>query len=155
MFRLAPTLAIAAAIAAAPAAAQSVKAGDLTLGSPQLRASLGRNPNTGGYVVVENAAGRPDELVGASCECAREVQLHVMSHEGGVMRMRQVDSLTVPARGRLELKPGGAHLMVMGLKAPLKAGAQAQLTLRFRRAGAVTVPFRVVAQPAKGEHAGH
>jgi len=152
------SLALAAALTAAcaPVQAHAVSLGDLTLGVLEVRASLGRNPNTGGYMTVANR-GAADALVGASCTCARAVELHVMSHQGGVMRMDKVDSLAVPARGRLELKPGGAHLMFLGLKAPLKAGTDVPVTLRFRKAGEVTTMFHVVATPsaAAADHSGH
>ena len=78
-----------------------------------------------------------------------------MSHAGGVMRMDKVASLAVPANGRLALKPGGAHLMFIGTTAPLKAGTDVPVTLRFRRAGSVTTNFHVVTAPAAGDHAAH
>lgn len=154
--RIASTLVAAAALAATAAAAPTAQVGDLTLRSMEVRASLGRNPNSGGYLVIDNA-GAADALVGASCACARAVELHVMSHEGGVMRMGEVEALAIPAGGRLALKPGGAHLMILGLKQPLKAGSDVRMTLRFRRAGEVTARFRVTATPAAGvdAHAGH
>lgn len=155
MFRRSLALALAAlAVACVPAAAHQVTKGDLTLSDLQVRASLGMNPNTGGYMTVNNK-GPADALIGASCACAARVELHVMSHEGGIMRMNEVASLAVPANGRLELKPGGAHLMFLGTKAPLKAGTDVPVTLRFRRAGTVTTNFHVVATPSAGDHAAH
>lgn len=155
MFRRRLAFALAAlVIACAPAASGAVTRGDLTLTGLQVRASLGVNPNTGGYMTVTNK-GPADALVGASCTCAARVELHVMSHEGGIMRMNEVSSLAVPAKGRLELKPGGAHLMFLGTRAPLKAGTEVPVTLTFRRAGAVTARFEVVAAPSAGEHGSH
>lgn len=145
------------AIACVPAAAHTVTQGDLALSDLEVRASLGVNPNTGGYMVVDNK-GEADVLVGASCTCAKRVELHTMSHDGGVMRMNKVDSFAVPARGRLALRPGGNHLMLMGTKGQLKAGTEVRMTLKFRRAGTVTANFHVVTAPkpaAADPHAGH
>jgi len=146
----------ALAIACAPAAARGVNKGDLTLTDLQVRATLGVNPNTAGYLVIANKGGA-DALIGASCTCAREVQLHVMEHAGGVMRMNRVSDLAIPANGRLALQPGqAAHLMVMGTKGALKAGTDVDMTLRFRRAGTVTTKFHVVAAAgAAADHGKH
>lgn len=149
--RLIAAVAIATAVAA-PVLAHEVVKGDLTLSNLELRASLGVNPNTGGYLTVSNK-GAADELIAASCTCAREVQLHVMSMNGGVMSMSRVTRLAVPAGGKLELKPGGAHLMVMGLKKPLKDGEKVDFTLTFRRAGKVSTFFHVVKVPGAAQPA--
>lgn len=149
--RVIAAVAIAAAIAA-PVLAHEVVKGDLTLSNLELRASLGVNPNTGGYLTVTNK-GAADELIAASCTCAREVQLHVMSMTGGVMSMSRVSGLAVPAHGKLELKSGGAHLMVMGLKKPLKDGEKVNMTLTFRRAGKVETFFHVVKVPGAAQPA--
>lgn len=152
--RVAAAFAITAALAAPVAARDAVK-GDLTLSNPELRASLGVNPNTGGYLTVTNK-GAADALIAASCTCAREVQMHRMSMNGSVMSMNRVTSLAVPARGKLKLKSGGAHLMVMGLKKPLAEGEKVRMTLTFRRAGKVETFFHVVKVPGAADaHAGH
>jgi copper(I)-binding protein len=72
--------------------------------------------------------------------------------EGDVMRMRQVDAIDVPAGQAVELKPGSFHLMLMGLKAPLKAGDRFPLTLKFEKAGEVKVDVAVQTGPAAAEH---
>ena len=144
---------IAAALMLFPAVdadAHEVKAGSLTLSDLELRASLGRNPNTGGYLTIRNAGGRADRLVSASCACAERVEIHEMKSEGGVMRMRALpQGLTVPANGTATLAPGGAHLMLFGLKAPLQAGQDVELALTFERAGRVTTVFHVTATPGR------
>jgi hypothetical protein len=91
---------------------------------------------------------------------AAEVQLHTMTMDGGVMRMRQVEGgIAVPARGTLELKPGSYHIMFMGLKRQLRQGERFPVTLRFQRAGSVTVQFAVQpvtsTGPIESGHAGH
>jgi copper(I)-binding protein len=82
---------------------------------------------------------------------AKEVQLHTMSMEGGVMRMRQVEGgIAVPAKGKLEMKPGGYHLMFMGLKRPLRKGERFPVTLKFQNAGSLKVQFAVQAVGSTG-----
>jgi hypothetical protein len=78
------------------------------------------------------------------------VEIHAMSMDGDVMRMRQIDGIDLPAGGMVELKPGGFHLMFMELKAPLQAGTRFPLTLRFEKAGelAVTVAVETPGAPA-------
>jgi copper(I)-binding protein len=138
----------AAALAVAlPALAHAVVKGDLTLSNLEVRASLGVNPNTGGYLTVANKGATADQLVAISCTCARKVQLHVMRMQGQVMSMDRVNALSVPAHGKLELKPGGAHLMILGVKTPLRNGEKVNMTLTFRRAGKVETFFHVVATP--------
>jgi copper(I)-binding protein len=66
--------------------------------------------------------------------------------EGDTMRMREVDAIDLPAGREVRLEPGGLHLMLMGLKAPLKAGDKLSLTLRFERAGEVTLDVPISAK---------
>lgn len=128
--------------------AHEAKLGALTLSSLHVKASLKGVNNTAGYLTVMNA-GPADRLVGVTCDCARAVEIHRMSMQGGVMRMsRAEDGLAVPAKGMLELKPGGDHLMLLGLKAPLADGADVTMTLKFAKAGSVTTKFHVKANPA-------
>jgi copper(I)-binding protein len=151
-------LAASALLLAAPAAARDVTKGDLTLVQPQMRASLGRAPTTGGYVTIRNAGARPDRLLSASCACAERVELHTHQMSGGVGRMTRVPAIAVPAKGETVLAPGGAHLMFIGLKGRLADGQEQPVTLVFERAGKVTARFPVRARveaPAAAEHHGH
>ena len=97
----------------------------------------------GGAYVTLKGGSRPDRLIGASAAMAERVELHSMSMDGDVMRMRQVEDIEVPAGQRVELKPGGLHLMLMGLKQALPAGTRLPLKLRFERAGELTVEMSV------------
>lgn len=106
----------------------------------------------GGFLTLQGRA-QPDRLLGASAPVADRVELHSMTMDGDVMRMRQVDSIDVPAGQKVELKPGGYHLMLMGLKQPLQAGSRFPLKLKFERGGEVTVDMKVEAaasMPASG-----
>lgn len=100
-------------------------------------------------------ASQPTQLLGASSSAAAVVEVHEMRMEGDVMRMRAIDSLALPAGTPVQLRPGGHHLMLMGLKAPLVVGASVPLTLRLKDGQgretqlAVQVPVRAAA-PAAG-----
>lgn len=73
-------------------------------------------------------------LVGASCKCANSVELHSMVTEGGVMKMRQVESIDLPAGEAVDLGAKGYHLMLIGLKKPLAEGKKLEVTLQVRQA---------------------
>ncbi|MDD2701992.1 MAG: copper chaperone PCu(A)C [Sideroxydans sp.] len=72
------------------------------------------------------------ELVGVSCACARTAELHSMVHEDGMMKMRQVESINLPAGEAVDLGAAGYHLMLMGLKKQIKEGKKIELTLTLR-----------------------
>ena len=105
-----------------------------------------------GYMKITSTAA--DRLLGASSPAAARVELHVTEKQGDVLRMREVKAYAIPARGAFELSPGGAHLMLVDLKAPFKEGAKIPLTLRFEKAGEVKVELQVRALGASG-HSGH
>lgn len=114
----------------------------------------------GGFMVITNRASAADRLLTGSSPVAAEVQLHTMSMDAGVMRMRQVEGgIAVPASGTLELKPGSYHIMFVGLKRQLRQGERFPVTLRFERAGNVTVQVSVqpvtYSGPMDSGHAGH
>lgn len=100
------------------------------------------------------SGGAADRLVGASSPAAAKVELHVTEKKGDVMRMREVKAYDIPAKGSFELAPGGAHLMLVDLKAPLKEGAKVPMTLRFEKAGEVKVELQVRALGASS-HGSH
>ena len=92
-------------------------------------------------------------MLSATAEVSKAVEMHSMAMEGDVMRMRQVDAIALPAGQSIELKPGGLHMMFIGLKAPLKAGAEFPLKLKFEKAGEVTVMVHV--EEAGADHSAH
>jgi copper(I)-binding protein len=96
-----------------------------------------------GYMTIRNAAKTPDKLVSASSPAAEKVETHVTVKEGDIFRMREVKGYDIPAGGSFALKPGGAHLMLVNVKAPLKEGDKVPLTLRFERAGEVKTTLAV------------
>ena len=135
-------IAAALSVAALGAQAQAAKAGSISVEGAYARATVAGQPAGGGFLKLVNA-GADDRLVSASSEVAGAVELHMMSMKGDVMQMRQVDAIDVKAGQTVELKPGGYHLMLMGLKAPLKAGSSFPVKLKFEKAGEVTVNVKV------------
>jgi len=104
----------------------------------------------GGYIALTSAAA--DRLVGGSTPMAQRLELHVMAMQGDVMQMRQVDAIELPAGKQVELKPGGLHLMFIGLKQPLPLGSKVPVTLKFEKAGELKVEFEVMARSATDAH---
>ena len=133
--------ALCTALVAGSAWAQ--KKDNLEIDAPWARATPPGASVAGGFASIRNRGAAPDKLVSASSPAADHVELHIMSMEGGVMRMQQVPSLEIPARGELTLRPGGAHLMFMGVKAPFKPGEKVPVKLRFEKAGEVEVQLDV------------
>lgn len=132
------------AIMATPAAATSFKVGDLSIADPSTRQTAPGQSNGGGFMTIANGGKGADRLIGGLSPAAAKVEIHTMSMDGGVMRMRPVkNGLAIPAGGKLELKPGGYHIMLIGLKSPLERGKLVPLTLKFEKAGATTVNLKV------------
>ena len=142
LLRLLPVLLTLAL--ANPTLARDYKLGALEIGQPWARATPPSAPAGGGFLKITNTGSTPDRLVSASSPAAELVQVHEMKMEGNVMRMREVDKgLEIPAGGSVTLAPGSYHLMMMGLKAPLKQGSPVPLTLVFEKAGKIDVELAV------------
>lgn len=147
--------AVVIATASVAAHAHSYKIGAIDIGHPYARATAPGQPTGGGFLKLTNKGDAADRLVSASAAVSSRVELHSMKMEGDVMRMRQVDAVDVPAGETVELKPGGLHIMFVDLKAPLKAGDSFPMTLKFEKAGEVTVDVKVEkvkAEPAAHQH---
>jgi copper(I)-binding protein len=110
--------------------------------SPWARPTVQGQTGGGGFLRIVGGAAN-DKLLSASADVAGRVELHTMTMDGNIMRMRQVDAIEVPAGKAVDLKPGGLHLMFMDLKAPLTTGSSFALTLRFEKAGAMKVDVKV------------
>jgi len=108
-----------------------------------------------GYMTVRNTSEERDRLMSASSPLARKVETHVTLKDGNIMRMREVPGYDLPGRGRVELKPGGAHLMFIDIKQPFKPGEKIPVSLRFEKAGEVRVELQVRAAGISGEHQMH
>lgn len=149
----APGLKIVAATASAASKAV-VTAGALRIENPWTRATPGGAKVAGGYLRVVNTGPVPDRLVGATFPNAGSAEVHAMSVEGGVMKMRPLEGgLEIRPGETVELKPGGNHLMFRDLRQGLKEGDIVQGTLVFERAGSVPIEFRVEGMGAQGPSA--
>jgi copper(I)-binding protein len=126
------------------ARAQDTKSGDIVIETPWSRATPKGSPVGAGYLVIRNTGSTPDKLLGGSSDGAKDVQVHEMSMDGGVMKMRQLAAgLDVPPGATVELKPGGYHLMLMNLTKPLEKGQTLKIMLTFEHAGKVPVEFTI------------
>ena len=129
-------------VIASSAIAQNASVGSIKIENAYTRATAPGQQVAGGFLKIENK-GTADQLVSASSPVAGEVQLHEMSMDGNVMKMRQVKDIAVPANGAVELKPGGYHLMFLNLKGPFNAGQTVPVKLKFAKAGEVEVKLPV------------
>jgi uncharacterized protein YcnI/copper(I)-binding protein len=138
----------------AQSGSDTFKVGDLIVASPWTRATPGGAKIAGGYLKVTNNGKSADRLVGATSVIADRIEIHEMSMNDGVMKMRQLaDGLTIKPGETVELKPGGFHMMFMDIKQPLKQGDVVKATLTFEKAGKLDVSFNVNSIGATGEPA--
>ena len=135
-----------------------IKLGSLKIEDAKARATVPAQKMSGGFMKIENKGGA-DKLLAASSSVSKTMELHTMSMEGNVMKMREIKAIEIPANGKVELKSGGLHLMFIDLKEQLKPGSTIKVKLKFEKAGEVEVPFKVMGHPAHGEpghdHAKH
>ena len=131
------------------------KLGELTVESPWARASAGAARAGAAYLKIVNAGAENDRLIGVSAPVAERVELHTHTISEGVMRMRKVDAVPVPGGKSAELTPSGHHVMLIGLRAPLKEGETFPLTLTFDKAGTITVTVAVGSIAARGPDMRH
>jgi len=147
-------------LTALPALAQSPaasRAGDLLVETPWARATPGGAKVAAGYLTLSNRGPEPDRLLGAAAPFAGRAEIHTTIQDNGVMRMRQLtQGVDIPPGGRVELKPGGEHIMFMELTAGLREGERRRAVLTFAKAGQVEIEFEVrgVGAAAAG-HAHH
>jgi copper(I)-binding protein len=147
--------AMLASVQGAPARADEVTAGDLVITQAWARATPKGAKTGGGYLTIENKGTSPDTLIGGSADIAGSVQVHEMSMENGVMKMRPLEKgLTIEPAKTVKLAPGGYHLMMMDLKKPLKQGDKVAVTLEFEKAGKVMVSLDVGSVGAQGPGGG-
>jgi copper(I)-binding protein len=136
--------ALALALACLAASAHDYSAGTIAITGPYARATVSGQPTGGGYMSFRNS-GAADKLLSASAAVSTSVELHSMTMDGSMMRMRRLETIALPAASTVVLEPGGLHMMFVGLKAPLKAGESFALKLRFEKAGEVEVQVKVEA----------
>lgn len=128
-----------------------VTLGPLRVSDAYARAAAVPGGASAAYMTIETT-GAPDRLIAAESPAAMRVELHTHTVDAdGVARMRQVPAIPVAGGAPAMLEPGGLHVMLMGLAAPLAEGDSVSLTLRFEAAGAVTfdVPVRAAGAPMR------
>jgi periplasmic copper chaperone A len=129
---------------------------DIALDHPWARATPAGAQVGAGYMTIKSTGGA-DRLVSATADVANKVEIHEMSMTDGVMKMRQIQGLDIPTGKPVELKPGGYHIMFIGLKQPLKVGDTIKGALTFEKAGTTPVEYKVEPMGAgaggmSGEH---
>lgn len=140
------TLCAVAAVSSIPVAGLASKSQSLSITGAWSRETAAGQVVAGGFMTLTNRGRNEDRLISATSPIAKEVQIHTMAMDGGVMRMRQLTTgIPVPAGATVELRPGGLHIMFMGLKQQLRQGQRFPVTLQFERAGRITV--QVAVQP--------
>jgi copper(I)-binding protein len=110
---------------------------------------------TGAAYFMLKGGGGGDRLLAASAPVSEKAELHTHIMEGGVAKMREVPAIEVPANGMVAFKPGGYHVMLIGLKAPLKEGQTFPLTLTFEKQGKITIDVSVKGMGTMGDMGSH
>lgn len=145
---------IAAALALSltlPAHAQAVTTGGLKISAPWSRATPKGATIGGGYMKIMNTGNTSDRLLGGASDIAARFEMHEMSMDNGVMKMRPVaKGIEIKPGQTLEFKPAGFHVMFVGLKRQLAQGAHFKATLEFEKAGKIDVDFTVEGIGAQG-----
>lgn len=124
-------------------AEDTVRVGDIRVEVVWARASIGTSRPGAAYLTIVNEGSDPDRLLRIETPVAARAEVHETVSEEGVMKMRPVGEVEIPARTTIKLKPGGLHIMLMGLSEPLDKGGKISLTLRFEKSGAVSVDARI------------
>ena len=125
--------------------ARAAKAGEMKSdASSDSAMAMGGGMNSAVYMVLANDSATSDRLLSAAADVAGAVEIHESIMDGDVMRMQQLpDGIEIPANGQVELKPGGLHVMLIGLTKDLNPGETFPVTLQFEQAGAITVEAEV------------
>ncbi len=155
------TIAASAALMVLPhlAMAHDYKIADLVIDHPMAIETPATARAGGGYLSVTNTGDTDDKLVEARADFLR-VELHTSKDVDGLVSMVRLDGIDIPAGETVTLKPGGMHVMFMGLEGhPFQVGREIPVTLVFEKAGAVDVILQVEAReehaPKDGDHSGH
>jgi periplasmic copper chaperone A len=122
---------LTALLVTSPLALAGKAADTVTVSDPYVRLVPAAAGVTGAYMMLKNTDTNDHALVKAASGAAKNVELHTVIMAGGKMEMRPVPKMDVKAGGETQLKPGSFHIMLIGLKAPLKEGADVALTLTF------------------------
>jgi copper(I)-binding protein len=148
--------AVSLVLLATGASAEDYKLGNLQISQPWTRATPKGAAVAGGYLKITNTGTTPDRLLGGATALAKRFEIHEMSMDGGVMKMRELkDGLDIAPGATVELKPGSYHIMMVNLSRPLAKGERVKAVLNFEKAGKADVEFAVEAIGASGSEMKH
>lgn len=134
--------------------AGDIQVGDLRIDHAWARATMPAQPSGAAYLRIENQGKQAERLLAASSPVAASAEIHTMSMDGNVMKMREVAAIDLAPSTKVAMRPGhGYHIMLMGLKKPLKAGDKFPLTLTFQQRGKVDITVSVEDKTGGKEHA--
>ena len=134
------------AFAATGASAHDYTLGPLKVDHPWSRATPKGAAVAGGYMKITNTGTTPDRLTGGATAAAKRFEIHEMSVDGGVMKMRELkDGVEIPPGATVEFKPGSYHVMMMNPAKPFTKGDRVKASLTFEKAGKLDIEFAVEA----------
>jgi copper(I)-binding protein len=132
------------AFVATGAFAHDYKVGSLVINHPWSRATPKGATVAGGYLKITNNGTAPDRFVSGSSDAGKRFEIHEMSMDGGVMKMRELkDGVEIAPGATVEFKPGSYHVMFVGIEKPFAKGDKVKATLTFEKAGKLDVLFYV------------
>ena len=143
-------LAVFAAALALPAAAEDVTQGGVTVSQPWARATIGQTTSGAAYLTLDSSGAETDHLIGVETPAAERADLHGHTMEGDVMKMRPVERIEVAPGSPTVLQPGGLHIMLFDLEAPLVEGERFPATLIFEKAGRIEIEVQIEGIAASG-----
>jgi len=149
MKRLALSLAASLAVLSGPVLAAGA-ADAVTVVDPYVRMAPPGAMATGAFMVIRNGGAKDVKVVKADNPASKVTELHTHINEGGMMKMRPVKDIEVKAKGETALKPGGLHVMLIDMKAPMKEGDMIPITLTFDDGSSKKVDAKVV-KPSAGD----
>lgn len=152
MFRV---LFLVLALLAAPALAHSYTQGDIKIGHVWASQTSNKAVVAAVYVPLLNTGKTEDTLTEVETPAAEKAQFHETTMENGVAKMRPLNEVKLPPGQKVKFAPGGLHIMLFGLKEPLKDGARIPLTLRFAKAGEIQVEIHVQKAPSTNDELEH
>ena len=132
------------------AGALAAAADMVTVDEPYVRLAPPNAPATGAFMVIKNAGDKDVKVVKADNPASKSTELHTHLNENGVMKMRPVAAIDVKSKGEAVLKPGGLHVMLINLNAPMKEGDVVPITLTFDDGSSKKVDAKVVKTMAAG-----
>ncbi len=140
----------------AAASAHEYTAGDLFIDHPAVNVTPPGSKVAVGYMTIKNNGNTDDVLLGVEAPgLSKRPEIHSMTMDGGAMKMRKLEALTIPAHGQAALSPNGTHIMFMDLASAVKEDSSFDATLRFKNAGDVKVKFNGAPIGSGGDASSH